>query len=160
MCIVQRNGGAQQSAVGWVLRMDERRLVSKQETRGCDGIAVRRRHRVRVGQGGRDVTHTLAKRLPALGPEKRRACGLAFTWRAPTFALGAASIMTILPSLRTYIISQWSSQQLWVCYSSNHLLLITHQLSSILPSIYSTTLHKVILAQHVDCYYKRTHLRR
>ena len=55
----------------------KRRLVSKQETRGCDGIAVRRRHQklppgFAWGRGGRDVTHTLAKHLPALGPEKRR----------------------------------------------------------------------------------------
>ena len=74
----------------------------RQDSRKAEGAGTKSRHEGSRGAG--TPTHTLAKHLPALGPEKRRACRLVFTWRAPTFALEAASIMTILPSLGTYSI--------------------------------------------------------
>jgi hypothetical protein len=97
----------------WMEKDEAERMAAREQTRNgrlrrdsrkAEGAGTKSRHEGSRGAG--TPTHTLAKHLPALGPEKRRACGLVFTWRAPTFALGAASIMTILPSLDTYSIMQ------------------------------------------------------
>ena len=52
----------------------------RQDSRKAEGAGTKSRHEGSRGAG--TPTHTLAKHLPALGPEKRRACGLVFTWSA------------------------------------------------------------------------------
>ena len=70
----------------WMEKDEAERMAAREQTRNgrlrqdsrkAEGAGTKSRHEGSRGAG--TPTHTLAKHLPALGPEKRRVCGLVFT---------------------------------------------------------------------------------